>query len=57
MRHKKDRFIPKSLDDQFLEYVQADVCINRAQGIIEEINVPEMTNIRRKAFVKLINTI
>lgn len=57
MRHKKDRFIPKSLDDQFLEYVQADVRINRAQGIIEEINVPEMTNIRRKAFVKLINTI
>lgn len=45
MRYEENGFVPKSLDNQFLEYIRADVRVNRTERIIEEINVPEMTDI------------
>lgn len=42
MRHEENRFVSKSFEDQFLEYIRTDVCVNRAQRIIEKVNVPEM---------------
>lgn len=45
MRYEKNRFVSKSFEDQFFKYIQADVCVNRAQRIIEKVNISETTDI------------